>query len=213
MQPLNFLDTLILQIDCALRTLVPPKARVSMRPIPAKNIDTSPITAPENKHIAGLMRVNHSGEVCAQALYQGQALTAKLTHIKKQMMDASAEEVDHLAWCEQRLQELGSNPSRLNPIWYGGSLFIGAIAGLCGDAVSLGFVAETEQQVSRHLECHLQDIPLHDKKSRAIIEQMWKDEQSHAAIAMEAGAITLPVFIKKTMGFLSKIMTKSSYYV
>lgn len=159
------------------------------------------------------MRVNHAGEVCAQALYQGQALTAQLTHIKKQMSDAAAEEIDHLAWCEERLTELGSKPSLLNPFWYGGSIILGALAGFVGDKVSLGFVAETERQVSAHLQHHLQQLPAKDKKSQAILFKMKEDEEQHATTALNAGAIELPYIVKQLMRVVSKLMTKSSYYV
>ena len=159
------------------------------------------------------MRVNHAGEVCAQALYQGQALTAQLTHIKQQMTEAAIEETDHLAWCEQRLQELDSKPSQLNFIWYSGSLLLGALAGLAGDKISLGFVAETEHQVSAHLQAHLKKLPQEDKKTKLILEQMQKDEEHHAHTALEAGGIELPYLVKELMALVSKIMTKSSYYV
>jgi ubiquinone biosynthesis monooxygenase Coq7 len=159
------------------------------------------------------MRVNHAGEVCAQALYQGQALTAQLTHIKKQMMDAALEETDHLAWCEARLYELDSQPSRLTVFWYSGSIVLGALAGWAGDKISLGFVAETERQVSAHLQNHLQSLPVDDKKTRLILKQMKEDEEHHAQTAIEAGAIELPSVVKQLMSLVSKVMTKSSYYL
>lgn len=213
MRTTSFLDTLIIEFDTALRTLMPPQKRVAMRSSPAQNFSDSQLTNTEKKHVAGLMRVNHSGEVCAQALYQGQALTAKLTHIKEQMSEAAAEEIDHLAWCEERLSELDSKPSLLNPIWYGGSILIGALAGLAGDKISLGFVAETERQVTTHLKYHLQSIPTADKKTNAILKQMQEDEEHHALVAVEAGAIELPYLIKQIMGIVSKTMTNSSYYI
>ncbi|MDI1353017.1 MAG: 2-polyprenyl-3-methyl-6-methoxy-1,4-benzoquinone monooxygenase [bacterium] len=212
MRTLNFLDTLLTEVDGALRTLIPPTHRNSMRQTPAEKIVESTLSASEKKHIAGLMRVNHSGEVCAQALYQGQALTAKLTHIKAQMAQAALEETDHLAWCEERLSELNSKPSRLNPFWYSGSLLLGALAGLAGDKISLGFVAETERQVSAHLQKHILALPIQDKKSKAILERMHDDEQHHAQTAINAGAAELPGFIKNVMSKVSKLMTKSSYY-
>lgn len=212
MRTTSFLDTLINEVDNALRTLIPPQKRVPARSSPARQIENHPLSLTEKKHIAGLMRVNHAGEVCAQALYQGQALTAQLTHIKKQMSEAAAEEVDHLAWCEERLDELESQPSILNPIWYGGSIIIGAIAGLAGDKISLGFVAETERQVTNHLKNHLQGIPVEDKKTKAILQQMQEDEEHHTQVAVEAGALELPYLIKKAMSLVSKLMTKSSYY-
>lgn len=209
----NFIDHLINEMDTALRTIIPPSARASQRPSPAEQVEEAPLSALEKKHIAGLMRVNHAGEVCAQALYQGQALTAQLTHIKQQMSQAATEEIEHLAWCEQRLAELDSRPSLLNPVWYGGSLFLGALAGLAGDKISLGFVAATEQQVSAHLQKHLQDIPAADKKTRALLEQMQEDEEQHARLAVEAGAVELPFMVKKLMSAVSKLMTNSSYHV
>ncbi|MCW8409119.1 2-polyprenyl-3-methyl-6-methoxy-1,4-benzoquinone monooxygenase [Legionella sp. PATHC035] len=213
MLPMNTLDTLIAEVDNALRTLFPPAQRMSARPSPAEPINDTKLSIQEKKHIAGLMRVNHAGEVCAQALYQGQALTAQLTHIKQQMNDAAAEETDHLAWCEKRLVELDSKPSILNPFWYGGSMILGAVAGLAGDKISLGFVAETERQVSSHLQRHLDKLPEHDKKSHAILRQMKEDEEQHAATALKAGGIELPYLVKQLMRVVSKLMTKSSYYV
>lgn len=213
MRTFSFLDAFVNEIDCALRTLIPPQERVPARVSPAKDIEDTSLSLAQKKDIAGLMRVNHAGEVCAQALYQGQALTAQLTHIKKQMSEAAAEETDHLAWCEERLRELRSKPSKLNPLWYSGSLIIGALAGLAGDKVSLGFVAETEGQVSSHLQHHLQKLPLEDKKTKAILERMLADEEHHAATARASGAIELPYLIKKAMNAVSKLMTKSSYYL
>lgn len=210
---MNALDTLISEVDNALRTLFPPAQRPRTRPSPAESLADTNLSTKEKKHVAGLMRVNHAGEVCAQALYQGQALTAQLTHIKKQMSDAAAEETDHLAWCEERLTELGSKPSVLNLLWYGGSIILGALAGLAGDKVSLGFVAETERQVAHHLHRHLKNLPAKDKKSHAILMKMKEDEEQHATTALNAGAIELPYFVKQLMRIVSKLMTKSSYYV
>jgi ubiquinone biosynthesis monooxygenase Coq7 len=209
----NMLDTLLTELDKALRTLFPSAKRVNTRHSPAKHLKSSTLSSKEKKQIAGLMRVNHAGEVCAQALYQGQALTAQLTHIKKQMSDAANEEIDHLAWCEERLAELDSRPSLLNPIWYAGSIVLGAFAGYVGDKISLGFVAETERQVCAHLKTHLQKVPPHDKKTRILLSTMQEDEERHAASALEAGAVELPFIIKQLMGVLSKLMTKSSYYI
>ncbi|MFI4919108.1 MAG: 2-polyprenyl-3-methyl-6-methoxy-1,4-benzoquinone monooxygenase [Legionellales bacterium] len=213
MQKTSLLETFIGEIDSALRTLLPPQKRASMRASPAAQIDDGEFTSQEKKHLAGLMRVNHAGEVCAQALYQGQALTAQLTQVKEQMAQAAAEELDHLAWCEERLLELHSRPSILNPLWYGGSILIGAVAGLAGDKISLGFVAETERQVTAHLKQHLQRIPAADKKTKAILERMQQDEEHHAATAVNAGAIELPFVIKQVMSAVSKLMTHSSYYL
>lgn len=213
MRTMSFLDTFISEVDNALRTVLPPGKRVSTRHSPAVEIEDTRLSLQEKKHVAGLMRVNHAGEVCAQALYQGQALTAQLTHIKQQMSDAAAEEVDHLAWCEERLYELGSKPSILNPIWYSGSIVLGAMAGLAGDKVSLGFVAETERQVTAHLKHHLQKLPAQDKKSQAILKQMQADEEQHATMAIESGGIELPIPIKRIMSMVSKLMTHSSYHI
>jgi len=213
MPPKSLLDTIIMELDNTFRTLLPPPQRVSARKSPAQGVDESPLSLKEKKHIAGLMRVNHAGEVCAQALYQGQALTAQLDQVKEQMAQAAAEEIDHLAWCEARLSELASQPSMLNPIWYCGSLLIGALAGLAGDKVSLGFVAETERQVTSHLQLHLQALPEEDKKTKIILEKMQEDEEHHATVAMNAGAKELPYILKQLMSTVSKIMTKSSYYL
>lgn len=210
---MSLLDTLIKEADTALRTLLPPQERIPNRPSPAQEVKDIALSTKEKQHIAGLMRVNHSGEVCAQALYQGQALTAKLENIKEQMRQAAIEENDHLAWCEKRLHELGSHPSFLNPLWYAGSLMIGALAGLISDKVSLGFVAETENQVSAHLQGHLARLPQNDLKSRAIIERMQEDEAHHAQTALEAGAYELPFAVRQLMTLVSKVMTKSSYYL
>lgn len=213
MRSLSFLDTLINEMDNTLRTIVPPRQRVSVRNSPASGIAEYPLSYSEKKHIAGLMRVNHAGEVCAQALYQGQALTAQLNDVKAQMNQAAAEEIDHLAWCEERLQQLGSQPSILNPLWYIGSLCIGALAGLAGDKISLGFVAETERQVTHHLQTHLQRLPSEDKKTKAILAQMQADEEHHALMAVQSGARELPYVLKQIMGHVSQLMTKSSYYL
>ncbi len=208
-----FIDTLIQQFDTVLRTVMPPQQRGSERLSPAKGIQESELSADEKRHVAGLMRVNHSGEVCAQALYQGQALTAKLPDVRDKMNKAAEEEVDHLAWCEERLQELQSRPSLLNLFWYTQSFLIGALAGLAGDKYSLGFVAETEHQVSAHLQDHLSRLPEKDHKTKAILEQMDEDERHHADIAIQAGGTTLPQPVRKLMGMISKAMTYSSYYI
>lgn len=212
MPTMSFIDALILNVDKGLRTLFPPQRRIPLRPSPADSIADKPLSPEEQRHVAGLMRVNHAGEVSAQALYQGQALTARLKHIQEKMQQAALEETDHLAWCEQRLQELGSKPSILNGFWYTCSFIIGAVAGLAGDTISLGFVAETEHQVSQHLQKHVQALPLHDEKTRAILKQMEADESHHAAVAIQAGAIELPFIIQHVMAWGSKLMTTSSYY-
>lgn len=206
------LDQLIINIDQAVRTVFG-KPQVTERPDPSEGIKLPELDSTETRHSAGLMRINHTGEVCAQALYQGQALTAKLPNVRTNMERAAQEENDHLQWCENRLNELGSQPSYLNPFWYLGSFTIGATAGFIGDKWSLGFVAETEQQVVRHLDKHLVQLPEKDNKSIAILKQMKTDEQNHATTALEAGAAELPRVIKKLMSLSSKIMTKTAYWL
>ena len=205
------IDKLINSFDQALRSLVP-GATSAQRENPSTETETK-LAVSEARHVAGLMRVNHSGEVCAQALYHGQALTAKLPHVRQEMQQAAIEEQDHLAWCEDRLKELDSHTSVLNPIWYGLSYGMGAIAGIAGDKYSLGFVAETERQVSQHLQQHLQQLPEHDERSRKILEQMNEDELHHRDTALQAGGVDLPVPVKITMTAISKLMTKTSYYL
>lgn len=209
---LSPLDKLFIQADRALRTLSPGTSP-HQRPSPGNAVEESEMSDKEKKHAAGLMRVNHSGEVCAQALYQGQALTAKLPSVKAEMEEAADEEIDHLAWCEQRLNELGSRTSLLNPVWYGLSFTIGASAGLVSDKVSLGFVAATEDQVCKHLEGHLETLPVQDGKSRAIVDQMLIDEAKHSHTALSAGGLRFPLPVKAAMSLVSKVMTKSSYKI
>ena len=203
-------DRLLLQADAALRTLLPFSGQPG-RPSPAVVQPEAELDEQQTQHIAGLMRINHTGEVCAQALYQGQALTAKLPQVRAAMEHAADEEIDHLAWCEQRIRQLGSQTSMLNPLFYGLSFGVGAVAGLVSDRVSLGFVAATEDQVVRHLDEHLQQIPANDEKSRAILQQMREDEAQHATSAPEAGGLRFPAPIKFGMTLLSKVMTKSAY--
>jgi len=159
------------------------------------------------------MRIDHTGEVCAQALYQGQSLTARLPEVRKKMERAAAEENDHLDWCERRIEELGGRTSLLNPLWYAGSFAIGALAGLAGDKWSLGFVAETEQQVGEHLDEHLEQVPPQDAKSRAILEQMKQDELQHANQALAGGGVPLPAPVKLAMRLSSKVMTRTVYWL
>ena len=206
------MDRLLLQADAAMRTLIPNSSHAS-RPSPAVVEPQSSLDAEQARHIAGLMRINHTGEVCAQALYQGQALTAKLPEIREQMEHAAEEEVDHLVWCEQRLRELGSQTSLLNPLFYGLSFAIGATAGAISDKVSLGFVAATEDQVCKHLDDHLEQIPETDRKSRAILEQMRIDEEEHAHIALDAGGYRFPAPVKFGMSLMAKVMTSSTYRI
>ncbi len=206
------LDNLLLQVDTGLRTLLG-RPVITERPNPADDIEEADLSEAEKDLAGRLMRINHSGEVAAQGLYQGQALTAKLPEVRDKMQRAAQEENDHLDWCEKRLKELGTHTSYLNPLWYFGSVAIGASAGLAGDKWSLGFVAETEHQVVRHLDSHLAQISEKDKKSRAILEQMKEDEGHHATVALQAGGAELPAPIKKFMSLTSKIMTKSVYRV
>jgi len=205
-------DQAISQFDVLLRTLVP-KAAQAHRPNPALAHEQAEMDEAERRHAAGLMRINHTGEVCAQALYQGQATTAKLEEVREQMTQSAQEEIDHLAWCDQRLQELDSRTSLLNPLFYGLSFGIGAAAGLAGDKYSLGFVAATEDQVCNHLEEHFESLPAQDERSRAILRQMYEDEAEHAELALSAGGIEFPAPVKKVMTLLSKVMTKSVYRI
>lgn len=209
---LTFIDRLICEADTVMRTLTS-RGNTAGRPSPAQGHSPSTLDERERRHVAGLMRVNHTGEVCAQALYQGQALTAKLPTVRHEMQEAAAEEVDHLVWCEQRLRELGSRPSVLNPAWYGLSFTLGALAGAVGDAVSLGFVAATEERVCAHLRDHLRRLPEDDRRSRLILQQMLEDEERHGENALAAGGRDFPAPVKNVMTALSQVMTRSSYYV
>ena len=206
------IDRFIIEFDTALRSVV--GGAHAHRPTPGSDIQsTALLDVKEREHAAGLMRVNHVGEVCAQALYQSQKLVARSPEIR-QMLDHSAqEEMDHLAWCETRLQELGSHTSYLNPIWYAGSFAIGLAAGLAGDKWSLGFVAETEKQVENHLESHLHKLPVEDQRSRAIVDQMRVDEIEHGQAALSAGGAVLPEPIQRLMQVMSKVMTNTAYKI
>lgn len=206
------LDQLIVQFDQALRTLVPGSS-TARRSSPANTVVEQELSADERRKAASLMRINHTGEVCAQALYQGQALTAKLPDIRHAMEEAAQEEVDHLAWCEQRLQQLDSRGSVLNPAWYAMSFGLGAAAGLAGDKWSLGFVAETEEQVCEHLRDHLQQLPEKDGKSKAVLQQMLTDEKQHGDTARQAGGANLPMPIKLAMKAMSVVMKKAAYRI
>ncbi|CAM3692997.1 2-polyprenyl-3-methyl-6-methoxy-1,4-benzoquinone monooxygenase [Polynucleobacter arcticus] len=206
------IDRFIMEFDTALRSVV--GGAHAHRPMPGLEAQlASLLDAKEREHAAGLMRVNHVGEVCAQALYQAQKLVARNPEIR-QMLDHSAqEEMDHLAWCETRLQELGSHTSYFNPIWYAGSFAIGLAAGLAGDKWSLGFVAETEKQVENHLESHLKELPVDDQRSRAIVDRMRIDEIEHGQAAISAGGAVLPEPIQKFMQAMSKVMTTTAYKI
>ena len=203
------IDRLIIGFDRALRTLCGPA--VSLRPVPGGNLPNPELSAAEKRHAAALMRVNHSGEVCAQALYQGQALTARDVAARTTLEHAAAEETEHLAWTAQRIEELGGRVSVLNPFFYAGSFAIGAISGLLGDKWNMGFLAETERQVEGHLDGHLEQLPVQDEKSRAIVAQMKEDEARHANTALAHGAAELPEPVKQAMRISSRLMTVSTY--
>lgn len=209
---LDLLDRCLVQFDQALRSCVPGTS-AARRPSPAASESEQDMDATARKHAAGLMRINHTGEVCAQALYQGQAATAKLDNVRQSMEEAAAEEIDHLAWCEERLGQLDSQPSVLNPLWYTLSYGMGAVAGLAGDKWSLGFVAETEDQVCEHLEEHLDKLPENDDKSRAILKQMISDEKHHGESARDAGGAELPAPVKQAMSAMSEVMKRSTYHL
>jgi ubiquinone biosynthesis monooxygenase Coq7 len=205
------IDQLINTFDTGLRTLF--AASTAARPRPDASIDEPALNDKSKQHAAALMRINHVGEVCAQALYSGQALTSKNPNIVKALAHAAAEETDHLAWCEARINELGGRKSMLNPLWYAGSFTLGAVAGAMGDKWNLGFLAETEKQVSNHLQNHLNQLDETDIKTRTIVEQMQQDEAGHAAEATQLGAAELPAPVKAGMQMVSTIMTKTAYYI
>ncbi len=199
-------------VDQALVTVFG-SPKTTGRAYPAEGSSDESLSDSEKLEAARLMRINHVGEVCAQALYQSQAMTTRNQTVKAKMQQSSLEENDHLDWCEQRLQELDSHKSLLNPLWYAGSFALGTAAGLAGDRWNLGFVAETEKQVVRHLESHLEQLSPEDQRSRAIVEQMKIDEAAHATAALKAGGSELPEPIKQGMQLLSKVMTRTAYWV
>lgn len=208
---LSPIDKLLVSANNALRTVAAPAGR-TIRRNPAADIKDTDLDSKQRTHAAGLMRVNHAGEVAAQALYQGHAAVARDATLQAQMKQAANEEFDHLSWCEQRIHELGSEPSRLSPLWYAGAYAIGAASGVVGDKWSLGFIAETEKQVCAHLETHLEHLPKDDAKSRAIVEQMRNEEAEHGENAIEAGAAHLPRPVVQLMRATAKIMTKTAYW-
>jgi len=208
----SILDKVLINLDSALQTTFG-TPKTTERSNPADTENENELNEEEKALSAALMRINHAGEVSAQGLYQGQALTAKLPEIRAQMERAAAEENDHLDWCEKRCQELNSHTSYFGPAWYIGSFTIGAVAGLAGDKWSLGFVSETERQVVAHLNDHLKRLPKHDNKSREILKQMKIDELNHAKLAESSGAAKLPLPIKVAMTLTSKVMTKTTYYI
>lgn len=203
------IDRTIINFDRALR-VISGQAKAS-RPNPGKNCQDHTLTETEQEHSAGLMRVNHVGEICAQALYDSQAVFSKSAQVKQQFAHSGIEEEDHLAWTAERLQQLNSHTSIFNPLWYAGAYACGLIAGKCGDAVSLGFVVETEKQVEAHLASHLEKLPAQDEKSRAIVEQMRVDEIAHGAAADALGAVALPAPVKVLMRGMAKVMTTTAY--
>ncbi len=212
---MNAMDRFIASADSALRTIA--GSAHSARPYPPTAFVGDPtedaLDGPARRLSGALMRVNHVGEVCAQALYQAQALTARSEPLRRQMEQAAREETDHLAWTEQRLRELGDRVSLLNPLWYAGAFGIGLVAGRIGDAVSLGFVVETERQVEQHLAGHLERLPESDHRSRAIVAQMKDDERRHAQDAQAAGAQPLPLPVRGLMRLAAKVMTSTAHHL
>lgn len=209
---MNLVDQIICEVDKGIKFSLHNYQKENRR-YPAHGINEDNLSEIERSHSANLMRVNHSGEVAAQGLYRGQAMTAELEGTREKMDHAAQEELDHLSWCNKRLEELNERPSLLNPAWYALSFGMGAAAGLAGDKWSLGFVHETEEQVVKHLEGHLDDLSLNDKKTAAILEQMQIDESKHSEEALESGAENLPEGLKMVMSLIAKVMTKTSYYI
>jgi 3-demethoxyubiquinol 3-hydroxylase len=210
-RPRSLADALIREFDRGLRTVA--AANVAARPNPAGSAPESVTGAAARRHAAGLMRVNHAGEIAAQALYHGQALTARDPKVRAALLDAARDETDHLAWCEDRVRELDSHTSLLAPVWYLGAFAIGAVTGLAGDRTSLGFVAETEKQVVEHLESHMHELPGDDERSRRIVGQMQDDEARHGSDARNAGARELPRPVRELMRHAARIMTRTAYRV
>ena len=205
------IEKIIIGFDSALRTLLTPAQTI--RIVPGNDCPETELTNTEKRESTALMRINHTGEVCAQALYQGQALTARDNIVQQNLTQAACEETEHLAWTERRIKELGGRKSLLNPLWYSGSFVIGTVAGMLGDKWNLGFLAETERQVEAHLARHLQRLPQQDEKSRAIVSQMQIDEGQHATTAMHHGGVELPASVKLLMKLGSKVMTQTTYWV
>lgn len=203
------IDQFIIEFDRALRTIAAPVRTI--RSVPGSDATETILDDAQRRHVAGLMRVNHCGEICAQALYQGQALTSRDPEIRDALRQAADEETEHLAWTAMRIAELGGRKSLLNPLWYAGSLSLGVAAGLLGDKWNLGFLAETERQVEVHLDGHLAEIPVSDTRSRAIVDQMRLDEIKHAETAIAHGAAELPSAIKGAMRLMAKVMTGLAY--
>ena len=209
---ITLVDRIVIGADRAVRTLLG-TGHATGRANPAEDVAEVELTEPERRHSAALMRVNHSGEIAAQALYHGQAMVARRESVREILEHAAREENDHLAWCENRLRQLGSRTSFLGPGWYLGSLAIGTLAGLAGDKWSLGFLAETERQVVDHLDGHLSDLPQNDGRSRRIIERMREEEGQHATTALRAGAAQLPTPVRALMRTVSRVMTRTAYWI
>lgn len=208
---MNWQDKLIVEVDKGLHTLF---ARAkSVRPVPGADQPEADLSPAERQHAAALMRINHVGEICAQALYQGQAITSKNPTLRASLEQAAHEETEHLAWTAQRIEELGGRKSLLNPLWYAGALGLGLVAGKCGDKWNLGFLAETERQVEAHLDRHREQLPASDQRSQSIVEQMKTDEIRHAKTAVNLGGAPLPEPVKRLMQGAAKVMTKTAYYV
>ena len=212
LHPLSKIDQFLLGVDKALRAVVP-HSNPSTRPLPVSNDEIPELTITEARHVAGLMRINHTGEVCAQGLYHGQAFAAKDHGVRQAMQHSAEEEVDHLVWCETRLSELGSHASLFTPLWYGMSFSLGAVAGAISNEFSLGFVAETEAQVSEHLQDHIQQLPEHDKRSKEILAQMDIEELHHRELALASGGAALSPPVRKTMRWMANRMKATAYHL
>lgn len=212
LRSLSKLDKLLLSVDQALRAVVP-NSNPSTRPLPVKDDKLPELSINESRHVAGLMRINHTGEVCAQGLYHGQAFAAKDQKVKSAMQQSAQEEVDHLVWCETRLKELGSHPSVFTPLWYGLSFGLGAVAGAISNEFSLGFVAETEAQVSEHLQDHISQLPPQDQRTRDILAQMDIEELHHRELALQNGGHALPTPIKHGMRWMANRMKDVAYHL
>ena len=211
-RPLSKIDHLLLSVDKALRAVVP-HSNPSSRPLPVSSDEIPELSITESRHVAGLMRINHTGEVCAQGLSHGQAFTAKDETVKQAMHQSATEEVDHLVWCETRLDELGSHPSVFTPLWYGMSFGLGAVAGAISNEFSLGFVAETEAQVSEHLQDHIAQLPAQDQRTREILAQMDIEELHHRQLALDNGGAALAPPIRRSMRFMANCMKSAAYHI
>ena len=214
-RPLSGIDRLLSRVDKRLRQLAGESSSLpeAARPSPAVGHEEPALSSREREHAAGLMRVNHTGEVCAQALYQGQARAARSEETREKLLSAAQEEADHLAWCEARLAELDAEPSRLNPLFYAASFALGAATAMAGDKVSLGFVHATEERVASHLRSHLKALPGEDRKSQLILQQMLNDEERHGAEALEYGGEEFPRPVKDVMTLASQLMTRTTYWI